>query len=132
MQAQNSAATAMTAEIVMAFVSNNTLAASDMPGLIQSVHASISALDAAVQAAPERPEPAVAIRNSIKQDYIVCLEDGKKLKMLKRHLATRYNMTPEQYRERWGLPADYPMTAPAYVETRRQIAKDNGLGRKER
>lgn len=131
MQAQTTTATAMTAEIVMAFVSNNTLAANDVPGLIASVHASIAGLDNPKPVEPERPEPAVSIRASVKHDHIVCLEDGKKLKMLKRHLATHYNLTPDQYRARWGLPADYPMVAPGYTEVRRNLAKSIGLGRKK-
>ena len=119
----------LTADIVAAHVSNNSVAVSDLPGLISSVH---SALDkaSAGEPEPEELEPAVPIKNSVKRDYIICLEDGKKLKMLKRHLNTAYDMTPEDYRAKWGLPADYPMVAPAYAEQRRQLAKDIGLGRK--
>lgn len=123
----------VTADIVRAHVSNNTVAISDLPLLIANVHGALAALGApAVAAAPERPEPAVSIRSSIKPDYIVCLEDGKRLKMLKRHLMTRYNMTPDQYRKRWGLSADYPMVAPNYAEQRRALAVKIGLGTKRK
>ena len=119
----------LTADIVTAHVANNNVDVSDLPSLIQNVHGALSGLeDAAAEQA--LPEPAVAIRNSVKKDHIVCLEDGKKLKMLKRHLMTAYGMTPDEYRTRWGLPADYPMVAPNYSETRRKLAKDIGLGRK--
>jgi predicted transcriptional regulator len=117
---------ALTADIVAAHVSNNSTATQDLPGLIQTVHGALAALDPA--AAGPKPEPAVPVKNSVKSDHIVCLEDGRKLKMLKRYLQTRYNMTPEQYRSRWGLPADYPMVAPAYAEQRRGLAKAIGLG----
>lgn len=119
----------LTADIVAAHVSNNSVAVSDVSTLISNVHAAlfgISGPDIVVQAALE---PAVPIRNSIKRDYIVCLDDGKKLKMLKRHLMTHYGMTPDDYRAKWGLPADYPMVAPAYAEQRRELAKAIGLGR---
>jgi predicted transcriptional regulator len=119
---------AFTADIVSAHVSNNQVAATDIAELIASVHAALGALTAEPVKAPERGEPAVPVRASIKPDYLVCLEDGKKLKMLKRHLATRYDMTPDQYRRRWNLPADYPMVAPAYADTRRMLAKKIGLG----
>lgn len=120
----------LTADIVAAHVSNNSVAVSDLSTLIANVHGALSALGGqpVVEAAPL--EPAVPIRNSVKRDYIVCLEDGKKLKMLRRHLMTHYGMTPEDYRAKWGLPSDYPMVAPAYAEQRRQLAKDIGLGRK--
>lgn len=121
----------LTVDIVAAHVSNNAVPAADLPALIEGVY---GALNQAVAPAPEpQPEelrPAVSIRHSVKPDYLVCLEDGKKMKMLKRHLANRYNMTPEQYRARWNLPADYPMVAPAYAEKRRELAKAIGLGRK--
>jgi predicted transcriptional regulator len=121
----------LTADIVSAHLSNNTVAVSDIPNLIANVHGALKGLsNGETVAEPERPEPAVSIRSSVKPDYIVCLEDGKKLKMLRRHLMTAYNMTPEQYRARWNLPADYPMTAPNYAETRRSLAKQIGLGRK--
>src|SRR5690606_12556161 len=100
------------------------------PNLISSVYGALASLGQAPVADEPRPEPAVSIRASVKPDYIVCLEDGKKLKMLKRHLMTHYNMTPEEYRRRWGLPADYPMVAPNYAEKRRELAKAIGLGRK--
>ena len=118
----------LTADIVAAHVSNNSVAVSDLPLLINNVHGALNGLSgSAVAAAP--PEPAVPIRLSVKKDYIVCLEDGKKLKMLKRHLMTHYGMTPDDYRTKWGLPADYPMVSPAYAETRRILAKAIGLGR---
>jgi predicted transcriptional regulator len=119
----------LTADIVSAHVSNNSVAVSDMPLLIKNVHDALSELDEAN--APEvKPEPAVSIRSSIKPDYIVCLEDGKKLKMLKRHLMTHYGMTPDDYRKKWGLAGDYPMVSPNYAEQRRKLAKKIGLGRK--
>ncbi|HMT45388.1 MAG TPA: MucR family transcriptional regulator [Chakrabartia sp.] len=121
----------LTADIVAAHVSNNSVAVSDIPALIANVHSALTGLGGPVQAEPAaRPEPAVSVRASIKPDYIVCLEDGKKLKMLKRHLMTHYNLTPEQYRAKWGLPADYPMVAPNYAEQRRTLAVKIGLGRK--
>lgn len=121
----------LTADIVAAHVSNNSVAVSDIPTLIENVHRALNGLSPSeVVAEVERPEPAVSVRASIKPDYIVCLEDGKKLKMLKRHLMTHYNMTPEDYRARWNLPADYPMVAPNYAATRRELAKKIGLGRK--
>ena len=124
---------ALTADIVAAHVSNNSVAVSDIPLLIQNVHSSLVGLtEESEPAVEERPEPAVSVRASIKPDYIVCLEDGKKLKMLKRHLMTHYNMTPDEYRARWNLPADYPMVAPNYAATRRELAKKIGLGRKPR
>ena len=105
------------------------VAVGDVPQLIENVHGALGKLHGAT-AEEERPEPAVSVRASIKPDYIVCLEDGKKLKMLKRHLMTHYNMTPDEYRERWNLPSDYPMVAPNYAEQRRQLAKKIGLGTK--
>lgn len=118
-----------TADIVSAFVSNNAIEGDSITDLITSVHGALAGLGAE-DPVEERPEPAVSIRSSIKPDYIVCLEDGQKLKMLKRYLRTNYDMSPEEYRERWNLPADYPMVAPNYSEKRRQLAKDIGLGRK--
>src|SRR4051812_41023580 len=123
---------ALTADIVAAHVSNNSVAVNDLPNLIQNVHSALSAISGASAAAEPKPEPKVSIRSSIKPDYIVCLEDGKKLKMLKRHLMTHYNMTPDQYRQKWGLSADYPMVAPNYAEQRRTLAKSIGLGTKRR
>ena len=121
----------LTADIVAAHVAHNRVTVGELPELIARVHGALSSLgnEASAPAAPEQ-KPAVSIRSSIKPDHIVCLEDGKKLKMLKRHLATHYNLTPEQYRARWNLPADYPMVAPNYAEKRRELAKQIGLGRK--
>ena len=121
----------LTADIVAAHVSNNSVAVNDLPQLIQNVHGALIGLSG--RSAPEvRPEHKVPIRSSIKPDYIVCLEDGKKLKMLKRHLMTHYQLTPDQYRQKWGLAADYPMVAPNYAEQRRTLAKAIGLGTKRR
>jgi predicted transcriptional regulator len=122
----------LTADIVSAHVSNNSVATADLPHLIQSVYASLSGLSGPAPAPVEPQQPAVSIRSSIKPDYIVCLEDGKKLKMLKRHLMTHYGMTPDDYRTKWGLAADYPMVAPNYAEQRRVLAKQIGLGTKGR
>ena len=121
----------LTADIVAAHVSNNSVAISDIPLVIRSVHEALSGLGVAAE--PEvKQEPAVSIRSSVKPDYIVCLEDGKKLKMLRRHLMTHYNMTPDDYRAKWNLPKDYPMVAPNYAEKRRALAKEIGLGTKGR
>jgi predicted transcriptional regulator len=121
----------LTKEIVASFVGNNTVAVGDLPGIISSV---FGALRSAVQpeAAPpaEAPVPAVPIKKSIGTDYLICLEDGRKVKILKRYLAVRYNLTPEQYRQRWGLPTSYPMVAPAYAARRSELARQFGLGRK--
>jgi predicted transcriptional regulator len=122
----------LTADIVAAHVSNNSVAVNDLPNLIQNVHAALTGISGKAVAAEPKPEPKVSIRSSIKPDYIVCLEDGKKLKMLKRHLMTHYKMTPEQYRQKWGLSADYPMVAPNYAEQRRTLAKSIGLGTKRK
>lgn len=123
----------LTADIVAAHVSNNSVAVSDLPVLIANVHGALAGLGTPVAVPEVKQEPAVSIRSSIKPDYIVCLEDGKKLKMLKRHLMTHYQMTPEQYRAKWNLPADYPMVAPSYAEQRRTLAKKKiGLGTKRR
>ncbi len=118
----------LTADIVSAHVSNNSVAVSDLPVLIGNVHNALANLSSGV-VQKEAQEPAVPIKASIKREFIVCLEDGKKLKMLKRHLMTHYGMTPDDYRAKWGLPSDYPMVAPAYAETRRELAKAIGLGR---
>lgn len=123
---------ALTADIVAAHVSNNSVAVNDLPNLIQNVHAALTGISGIGGAPEPKPEPKVSIRASVKPDYIVCLEDGKRLKMLKRHLMTHYNMTPEQYRQKWGLSADYPMVAPNYAEQRRTLAKSIGLGTKRR
>jgi predicted transcriptional regulator len=120
----------LTSDIVAAHVSNNDVAVADVPSLITNVYTALANLGETPVVEEAKPQPAVAIRNSIKPDYIVCLEDGKKLKMLKRYLRTNFNMSPEEYRARWGLPADYPMVAPNYAETRRDLAKKIGLGRK--
>jgi len=120
----------LTSDIVAAHVSNNDVAVTDLPALITNVYGALANLGEAIIIEEPKPQPAVAIRNSVKPDYIVCLEDGKKLKLLKRYLRTNFNMTPEEYRARWGLPADYPMVAPNYAEKRRDLAKKIGLGRK--
>jgi predicted transcriptional regulator len=121
----------LTADIVSAHVANNRVATNEISGLIAQVHAALSGLGAPAAAEEPAPQPAVAVRSSVKHDYIICLEDGKKLKMLKRYLRTNYDMTPEQYRAKWNLPRDYPMVAPAYAEQRRGLAKQIGLGRKK-
>ena len=123
----------LTAEIVAAHVSNNPVALADLPNLITEVYRTLSSVGLpASKPQPERPQPAVPIKKSITPEYLICLEDGKKLKMLKRHLQTSYNMTPEQYRERWGLTSDYPMVAPNYAKHRSSLAKKIGLGTKPR
>ena len=122
----------LTADIVAAHVSNNSVAVNDLPTLIQNVHTALTTISGASAAPEARPEPKVSIRSSIKPDYIVCLEDGKRLKMLKRHLMTHYNLTPDQYRQKWGLSSDYPMVAPNYAEQRRTLAKSIGLGTKRK
>jgi predicted transcriptional regulator len=120
----------LTSDIVAAHVSNNSVGVDDLATLISNVYGALASLGQTAPAAEKVPEPAVSIRASIKPDYIICLEDGKKLKMLKRHLMTHYSLTPDQYRARWNLPADYPMVAPNYAEKRRDLAKKIGLGRK--
>ena len=122
----------LTADIVAAHVSNNSVAVNDLPNVIQNVHAALVGISGASTAPEPRPEPKVSIRSSVKPDYIVCLEDGKRLKMLKRHLMTHYGMTPDQYRQKWGLSSDYPMVAPNYAEQRRMLAKSIGLGTKRK
>ena len=119
----------LTADIVSAHVSNNSVAVSDLPLLISNVHNALSGLGERKEEPAPKPEPKVSIRSSIKPDYIVCLEDGKKLKMLKRHLMTHYNMTPDEYRQKWGLSADYPMVAPNYAEQRRPNPSRNPRSR---
>jgi predicted transcriptional regulator len=121
----------LTAQIVSAHVSHNSVSADALPGLIQDVYRTLSGVGRE-PSQPDRPQPAVPIKKSVFPDHIICLEDGKKLKMLKRHLKTAYNMTPEQYRERWGLPPDYPMVAPNYARHRSSLAKKIGLGTKPR
>jgi predicted transcriptional regulator len=122
---------ALTAEIVAAHVANNRVEQADLPELIRKVHAALAGIGGSTASGPKslpRPEPAVPVKKSITPDFIICLEDGRKLKMLKRHLRTSYNLTPEQYRERWDLPSDYPMVAANYAAKRAQLAKKIGLG----
>jgi len=119
---------ALTAEIVSAHVASNSVGPESLPDLIRDVYRAMSGLGAAAPAPTERPQPAVPIKKSVFPDYIVCLEDGKKLKMLKRHLMSAYNMTPDQYRDRWQLGPDYPMVAPNYAQHRSTLAKKIGLG----
>jgi predicted transcriptional regulator len=121
----------MTAEVVAAYVRNNPLPAAELSSIINTVHGSLAAIDGGGALSAEPLRPAVSVRRSVQPDHIVCLEDGKKLKMLKRHLMTHYGMTPEDYRAKWGLPNDYPMVAPNYAEKRRQLAKAIGLGKKK-
>ena len=116
------------AAIVAAYVSRNPVATDGLPDLIRTVHEALVRLAQPEPPREERPRPAVPISRSVQDDHIVCLEDGKKLKMLRRHLMTHYGMTPDDYRAKWGLPADYPMVAPNYAEARRQLAKSIGLG----
>jgi len=120
---------AHTADIVASHVANNSVALEDLPGLIENVFKTLAGLDGATVKSGEQPSPAVPINQSITPDYLICLEDGKQLKMLKRHLKAHYNLTPEAYRARWGLAPDYPMVAPNYAKERRRLAKEIGLGR---
>jgi MucR family transcriptional regulator, transcriptional regulator of exopolysaccharide biosynthesis len=123
----------LTAEIVSAYVSNNTVAAAEIPSLISQIHTALARVSGKSGDAPAEPlKPAVSVKKSITPEYVVCLEDGKKFKSLKRHLRTQYNMTPEQYREKWGLGVDYPMVAPNYAAARSQLAKQMGLGQQRR
>jgi predicted transcriptional regulator len=123
----------LTAEIVSAYVSNNTVASGDIPALINQVHSALLRVSSGQTGPSSEPlKPAVPVKRSINPDFIVCLEDGKKFKSLKRHLRTQYGMTPEQYREKWGLAVDYPMVAPNYAATRSQLAKQMGLGQQRR
>lgn len=131
-QAKSSDLLALTTNIVSAHVANNSVALADLPRLIREVHDTLASVGSGAPQEQERPTPAVPIRKSVTPEHIVCLEDGKKLKMLKRHLKTAYNMTPEDYRERWGLPADYPMVAPNYAKQRSRLAKEIGLGTRAR
>jgi predicted transcriptional regulator len=121
----------LTAQIVSAHVANNAVSPDALPSLIQKVYKTLASATKE-PTLPERPQPAVPVKKSVSQDHIICLEDGKKLKMLKRHLKTAYNMTPEQYRERWGLGPDYPMVAPGYAQHRSSLAKKSGLGTRPR
>lgn len=123
----------MTVEIVSAYVGNNPIGAAEIPSLIQQVHSALnSATRGGVEPTKEPLKPAVPVKKSVTPDYIVCLDDGKKFKSLKRHLRTHYNMTPDEYREKWGLPKDYPMVAPNYAQARSNLAKEMGLGQKGR
>mgnify|MGYP000938541068 CR=1 FL=1 len=124
----------LAADIVSAYVSNNTVASTELAGLIAEVYAALQRTSSGVapEPVPEPLKPAVPLKKSVTPDYIVCLEDGKKFKSLKRHLRTQYNMTPEEYREKWGLPADYPMVAPNYAQARSDLAKKMGLGQQRR
>jgi predicted transcriptional regulator len=121
----------ITASIVAAFVSNNSVSSADLPGLIAETHAALSRAAGSGNGAPierEEAKPRIAIKKSVMPDFLICLEDGKKFKSLKRHLRTHYNLSPEEYREKWGLPHDYPMVAPNYAQARSQLAKKMGLG----
>lgn len=122
----------LTSRIVAAHVSNNTVSVNDLPGLIEQVYMSLNQVGGEEVSSDGRPTPAIPVKKSITPDYIICLEDGKKLKMLKRHLKTAYDMTPEEYRERWNLPPDYPMVAPNYAKQRSRLAKKIGLGTRPR
>lgn len=118
----------LTSDIVAAHVSNNSVDVQEVPALISNVYGALAGLGQPAVTEEKVPEPAVSVRSSVKPDYIICLEDGKKLKMLKRHLKTAFNLTPDQYRDRWGLPPDYPMVAPHYAKHRSSLAKKIGLG----
>lgn len=123
----------LAAEIVSAYVSNNSVPAAELPALINDVYSALTRVGSVpVEVVAEPQKPAISVKKSINNDFIICLEDGKKFKSLKRHLRTQYNMSPDQYREKWGLPADYPMVAPNYAEARSRLAKEMGLGQKRR
>ncbi len=123
----------LAADIVSAYVSNNSVPVGELPSLINDVHSALMKVSGSpVETPAEAPKPAVPVKKSVTPDYIICLEDGKKFKSLKRHLRTQYNMTPEQYREKWGLPSDYPMVAPNYAKARSELAKEMGLGQQRR
>jgi predicted transcriptional regulator len=123
----------LAADIVSAYVSNNSVPSADLPSLISEVHSALLKVGGgAIEIPTEAPKPAVPVKKSVTPDYIICLEDGKKFKSLKRHLRTQYNMTPEQYREKWSLPVDYPMVAPNYAKARSELAKEMGLGQQRR
>ena len=125
----------LAADIVSAYVSNNPVPANELSSLIQEVHTALLRVTSGVSVAPvssEAQKPAIAVKKSLNNDYIICLEDGKKFKSLKRHLRTQYNMSPEEYREKWGLPPDYPMVAPNYAKARSNLAKQMGLGQQRR
>ena len=123
---------ALTTEIVAAHVSNNTVSVGDLPHLINQVYQSLSTIGTGTVPVVERPQPAVSVKKSITPDYIICLEDGKQFKSLKRHLRTQYGLSPEQYREKWNLGADYPMVAPNYAAARSKLAKQMGLGQQRK
>jgi len=123
---------ALTAQVLSAYVGHNSVPSGELPALMTTIHQNLSRLSGVTGTPEVRPDPAVPVRRSVAPEYIVCLEDGKKLKMLKRHLKTAYNMTPDQYRERWNLPADYPMVAPNYAKQRSKLAKQIGLGTSRR
>jgi len=127
-QEEHSEVLVLTADIVAAHLSNNQMPADEIPGLIKQIYKTLASVSSDADFLADRPQPAVPIKRSVTPDHIICLEDGKKLKMLKRHLKTAYDMSPAEYRERWGLPADYPMVAPNYAKQRSQLAKDIGLG----
>lgn len=129
---QSGLLTELTSEVVSAYVSNNIVPVEQLPGLIREVHGALSSTSGSAQLEEpkEKQKPAVPIKKSLTHDYLICLEDGKQFKSLKRHLKTHYDLTPEQYREKWGLPADYPMVAPAYAEARSKLAREMGLGQK--
>jgi predicted transcriptional regulator len=122
----------LTANIVSAYLRNHSVPASDIPGLISQIHSALSRVSSGADLAAEPLKPAIPVKKSITPEYLVCLEDGKKFKSLKRHLRTQYNMTPEQYREKWDLPMDYPMVAPNYAQARSALAKQMGLGQQRR
>jgi predicted transcriptional regulator len=123
----------LAADIVSAYVSNNSVPVGELPALISDVHSALMRVTVgSIELPVEAPKPAIAVKKSVTADYIICLEDGKKFKSLKRHLRTQYNMTPEQYREKWGLPPDYPMVAPNYARARSELAKEMGLGQQRR
>jgi predicted transcriptional regulator len=123
----------LTADIVSAYVGNNSVPSADIPALIGQIHSALKRVSGGQAAAPAEPlKPAVSVKRSINSDFLVCLEDGLKFKSLKRHLRTRYNLTPDQYREKWALPPDYPMVAPNYAAARSQLAKQMGLGQQRR
>ena len=123
----------LAADIVSAYVSNNSVPSGDLPSLINDIHgALVKVAGGSIEVPAEAPKPAIPVKKSVTPDYIICLEDGKKFKSLKRHLRTQYNMTPEQYREKWGLSPDYPMVAPNYAKARSDLAKEMGLGQQRR
>ena len=129
--AESSVLVELTADVVSAYVSNNPVSTVDLPNLITEVHTALTRVQSVGSAAPaEKPKPAVNPKKSVTNDYIICLEDGKKFKSLKRHLRTHYDLSPEEYREKWGLSPDYPMVAPSYAEARSKLAREMGLGRK--